>query len=209
MPITFFILYALLIAFAIYYGWNYKKIRGRRGEKKVSSILMKLPDDYFLFDDVYLTSATHSSQIDHVVISTRGIFVIETKNMKGWIYGSPNADYWTKNMYGNKYYFYNPMKQNFSHVLALKSVLGVSYDKFIPLVVFLDCATLKSRYYGQVLYASELLDYILGFKNQYFTDEEVKELVTRLSLANNTDEETRKEHVKSVKYIKKYRGRSY
>ena len=64
-------------------------------------------------------------------------FVIETKNYKGWITGSEYSDQWIKNMYGKKYPFRNPLKQNYAHVKALEEKLGVSEDKFIPIVAFL------------------------------------------------------------------------
>lgn len=31
-----------------------------------------------------------TTQIDHVLVSTKGIFVIETKHYRGWIFANPN-----------------------------------------------------------------------------------------------------------------------
>lgn len=64
---------------------------------------------------------THTTQIDHIVVSIHGIFVIETKNYKGWIYGNSNNEYWTQNIYGNKYSLYNPLLQNKNHIKSLLS----------------------------------------------------------------------------------------
>ena len=72
--------------------------RGRLGEQKVCSILKKLPAEYYLWNDIVLQRNGYSVQIDHVVISPYGIFVIETKNYTGWIYGNDDSDQWTKNI---------------------------------------------------------------------------------------------------------------
>ena len=66
--------------------------RGLRGERKVFSILKELPDEYYIWNDIVLQRNGYSVQIDHIVISPYGIFVIETKNFKGWIYGQDKID---------------------------------------------------------------------------------------------------------------------
>lgn len=97
------------------------KIKGIIGEKIVASKLSKLPEQqYRVLNDIMLRTEYGTTQIDHIVISIYGIFVIETKNYKGWITGSEYGEYWTKNMYGKKYTFRNPLKQNYAHVKALE-----------------------------------------------------------------------------------------
>ena len=87
--------------------------KGKVGEKRVASILKKLPDDsYKVINDLLLSSNGYSTQIDHIIISIYGIFVIETKFYQGWIYGGENSEYWTQNIYGNKYQLRNPIHQN-------------------------------------------------------------------------------------------------
>ena len=63
-------------------------------------------------------------QIDHVVVSRKGIFVLETKNYTGWIFGNENSQNWTQVIYKRKEKFYNPIWQNFDHIQALKEFLG-------------------------------------------------------------------------------------
>lgn len=72
------------------------RIFGGVGEKTTSSILLFLDKSkYKVINNVVLKSGDKTSQIDHIVISDYGIFVIETKNYKGWILGSENSEYWT------------------------------------------------------------------------------------------------------------------
>ena len=100
-------------------------IKGWFGETAVAVILSRLnPEEYQTINDVIVKTKRGTSQIDHVVISLYGIFVIETKNYKGWITGTDYSEQWTKNMYGKKYKFRNPIIQNYGHVKALEEVLG-------------------------------------------------------------------------------------
>lgn len=71
--------------------------KGKRGEISVAGILKALPKkEYRVINDIVLPTPYGSSQIDHVVVSPYGLFVIETKNYMGWIYGSEFGEYWTK-----------------------------------------------------------------------------------------------------------------
>ena len=113
--------------------------KGKAGERNVATILRQLPkEDYFVFNDLIIKFRNGgSSQIDHVVVSRFAIFVIETKNYKGWIFGHENSEYWTQNIYGYKYRFYNPVKQNAGHIRALREVLD-SFGSlpFVSIVAF-------------------------------------------------------------------------
>ena len=93
----------LLLLYLCLVRWRSAKYKGQIGEKCVSSILSTLPSNYYLFNNIYLQNGTHSTQIDHVIVSPYGIFVIETKNYKGWIYGTKHGEYWTQNIYGVRY----------------------------------------------------------------------------------------------------------
>ena len=172
--------------------------RGRRGEKCVFSILKQLPDEYYIWNDIVLQRNGYSVQIDQVVISPYGIFVIETKNYTGWIYGNDDSDQWTKNMYGYKYHFGNPLKQNFSHVKALAELFCVSVNSFIPIVVFLHGADLRCNTHGTVIYAGQLLDEIYSHRQQMMTLSDVQRLAEVLNAATIETEDTRKEHLNKV-----------
>lgn len=191
-------IFIVLLVLVIYLRLNQAKIIGRFGEKRVSLILNSLPDNYYSFNDIYIRKDDVSVQIDHVIISVYGIFVIETKNYTGWIYGSDKSEKWVKNMYGNKYYFQNPLKQNYSHVKALQDVLGISMDKFIPVVVFLKGATLKCDTKGLVVYSSKLKSLINSYTTPILDVMEVERLVNLLFSLNVIDKKVKKEHVKNI-----------
>lgn len=99
-------------------------IRGKLGEHKVSKLLKRLTKkEGFFINNLTIVNETSSKthQIDHVLISSKGVFCIETKNYAGRIYGNDNSREWTQVLnYGKvKNKFYSPVKQNETHILSL------------------------------------------------------------------------------------------
>ena len=161
--------------------------KGKSGEIRVSNILSRLPDDYHIFNDVYLNNNAYSTQIDHVIISQYGVFVIETKNYSGDVYGHENAENWTQYLQGEGYKFRNPIKQNQSHVVAIKNALHIASCNIIPIVVFLNKVELHCSTSSVVLYAGQLDNYILSHKELLFPkDRSIKQNVMNreLQIAN-------------------------
>lgn len=173
--------------------------QGDSGERYVSHILSHLSAEYHVFNDVYLNSNGRSSQIDHVVISKFGIFVIETKNYSGAIYGSENMEHWTQYLQGEGYKFRNPILQNRSHELAIRNTLHVASSSIIPIVVFLNGADLHCNTTSIVLYAGQLCEYILGHQTASFTSDGAERLSQRLSEAIINDPDRKVKHVWSVR----------
>ncbi len=140
---------------------SYATIAGIRGELRVSKILRRLPkEDFVPLSDIMIRKQDGgTSQIDHVVLSEYGIFVIETKNYKGWIFGNEAAEQWMQVIFESKHPFINPVKQNWGHVRALKGLLSSRFPdiKYFPIVVFAGSATLKEIEASMpVIYEDEL-----------------------------------------------------
>ena len=138
------VLYAVIaVAVFVLLVWlrlSRAKRAGKYGEANIKLRLSGLPEaEYTVFDDIMIPNAsgTGTTQIDHVVVSPYGIFVIETKNYQGWIYGSEHAEKWTQNIYGNKHELFNPLLQNDTHIRALRKLLsGHKFLPFISIVTF-------------------------------------------------------------------------
>jgi hypothetical protein len=136
------------------------KLKGSFGEIKVSLRLKLLSKKkHIVLNDVLLRVGESTTQIDHIVISKSGLFVIETKNYKGWIHGHENSDYWKQTIFTHKYSFENPIKQNKVHVSALKRILsGYPQIRYFPLVVFSGGAVLKNvTHWSPVIYSNQLI----------------------------------------------------
>ena len=88
MPFFSFLIIIAFIALVIYLCWyNSPKQKGKRGEARIHDVIMQLPDEYHVLDDVVLPTNRGTTQIDHIVVSKYGVFAIETKNYRGDIYG--------------------------------------------------------------------------------------------------------------------------
>lgn len=91
--ILFLVVIALFAVGFIWLAFNRAKINGKMGEFEVSAILATLSgNDYIVINNITLPSKFGTTQIDHIVVSIYGIFVIETKNYTGLIYGGENAE---------------------------------------------------------------------------------------------------------------------
>lgn len=179
------------------------KIKGAIGETKVNTRLNFLGNEYTVFKDILIKSSNGlTSQIDELVLSEYGIFVIETKNYKGWIFGNEKSENQTQVIYKEKYTFRNPIKQNWSHIYALKTVLSdFSSLKYFPIVVFSGSATLKNIESSvPVIYDTNLNSTIRKLScEKCISEDELKRIRCILELSEIKEKLARKEHVKSVK----------
>lgn len=187
----------------IYLAINRAKIKGVIGEKKLSSLLMFLDKEvYHIYNDLYIETSRGTSQIDHVVVSQYGIFVIETKSYQGNIYGSFNSDKWTQNIWGNKYSMPNPIRQNRAHIYALKSILP-NYDQssYVSIIAFSSSASLyvTTDENTEVIYFREILSTIKSYNNIVFSSEQVDEICNAIHWANITDKKVRNNHKYEVR----------
>jgi len=84
-----------------------------------------------------------TSEIDVVFITQKGIFVIESKNYSGWIFGDEKSAYWTAMLPDkSKNRFYNPIKQNSTHIKWLGQYLQNSVPLF-SVIAFSERCELK------------------------------------------------------------------
>ena len=180
-----------------------RRSKGRIGEHRVAHILGRLPKDrYQVINDLLLrTSSGSTTQIDHVVISQYGIFVIETKFYKGWIYGGENSEFWTQNIYGNKYTLRNPILQNAGHVRVLRQMLKDYGDiPFIPIVAFSRQATLGVSSGTPVIYWNQIRKVIGQFKEKRIAPDALTGIYNKLIESNIPDsKESRREHIRNVR----------
>lgn len=170
------------------------------GEFNVSVVLATLPkDEYQVINDIIIPSKYCITQIDHVVVSIYGIFVIETKNYKGLIYGGEDAETWTKNMWGNKYSLRNPLKQNYGHVKSLQAILNIPKEMFIPIVVFSNRAKLRVQTQETVINLWRLRSEIKKHKIPIIPSEQLIDYRSSIELAAIDDKDIAKSHKANVR----------
>lgn len=159
-----------------------RKVKGYIGEYKVANILSKLDKrNYFVINDVTINANGYQSQIDHVIISSYGVFVIETKNYKGTIKGSESSKDWQQVFDKNQHRFYNPILQNQGHIYAIANQLkDIAKVEYISLIVFTNKSTLKTNTTTKVLSSKDLLKIIKNYKHVTINNKQKKEIINRL-----------------------------
>jgi len=181
-----------IIGFAI--GRYRTHLFQNRGEAKVAWALKRFAaPDYHLLNHITLPLEGGSTQIDHILISRFGIFVIETKDYGGWIFGAGDDRYWTQVFYGNKFRFLNPLRQNHGHVRALQKLLDfLPPDSFRSIVVFTGDARFKTTVPAGVFDLNQLLSYVERQTTEVMSINRVQFCVgrletVRLSISKETD----------------------
>ncbi|HEU4962356.1 MAG TPA: NERD domain-containing protein [Bacilli bacterium] len=180
------------------------KVKGFLGEGQVRIVLSRLKQDRYtvLYDLCVPNGKGGTSQIDHVVVSPYGIFVIETKNYKGLIYGSEQDQKWTQVINRYKTPFYNPVLQNKGHIKALQFVLEEFPEApFFSIVAFSERATLKKVRVSSavVTYSFRVGRVIRKHQKVLLSAADVQRISAKLRSANIVDRAARKDHVATIK----------
>jgi restriction system protein len=154
--------------------------KGVLGEFLVNFLLKTfLPkDQYRLIKNITLPTDDGTTQIDHIVVSQFGVFVLETKNMKGWIFGDAKQKQWTQKIFKYTGKFQNPLHQNYKHTQTLASCLAIPTEHIYSVIVFIGDSTFKTKMPENVTYARGCVEYIKSKHEIHFTAEQVDEIVT-------------------------------
>lgn len=188
-----------------------RRLKGAFGELIVKSRLKRLNGrNYKILNNVIIQKGNYSSQIDHIIVSNYGIFVVETKNFKGWIFGHEKSEYWTHILFKRKYQFRNPVKQVWGHINSLKRILdNSSVISFYPIVVFTGSGKLKKITSNiPVIKINKLLRYIKSnSKEEVLTDDKVLEIVKIISSSNAVKvRHSKRKHIAKAKAHKSQRN---
>lgn len=180
-----------------------KEIKGTLGETRQEIRLHKLDrEKYKVINDIIIPNKDKTSQIDHLIISNYGIFVIENKNFSGSIYGSEKDRSWTQVMGKSRNTFYNPILQNYGHIKALQAIVGNNKPMY-SIIVFGEKATLKKidieNKNIKVINETKLLETIKVYNEEVLTIEEVKESLNKVLKSMSTTRQDIKAHVKNIK----------
>ena len=156
--------------------------KGLTGEFLVNTAArLFLPkDEYHLIKDVTLPADGGTTQIDHIIVSRYGVFVIETKNMKGWIFGSANQKTWTQKIYKHTNKFQNPLHQNYKHIKTLEALLDIPASAIHSLVVFVGDSRFKTELPENVVYAGGYIRYIKARREVILSQADVETVTAHI-----------------------------
>jgi restriction system protein len=206
--LTLYIVFSLIF---LIIGFLLEKKRHSRkiniGEAAVMRIISKSfsEKEYHLLNNITLSWKNGSTQIDHILVSRYGIFVIETKHYSGWIFGNPISKKWTQVIYKKKSIFQNPIHQNAIHVNRIKEMLEFLNPNAIhSIIVFTGSAELKTALPENVLYINDLVSYIKSYNEEEMSQNRLEFCIGRIEsqryqISKQTD-------VQHQEYLRKKHG---
>lgn len=159
-------------------------------------------DTYHLIKNVTLPTEDGTTQIDHVIVSVYGVFVVETKNLKGWIFGTPTQRTWTQKIYKHSNTFQNPLHQNYKHTKTLQALLGLEEHQLHSVIVFIGESEFKTTMPANVTYGMGYVRYIQSKTEPVLSGERVVEITQAIEagrLARTLS--NHREHVKHVQNL--------
>ena len=160
-------------------------IKGKVGELAVAvhvKLYLKDPQYILLNDCTLPDEQSGTTQIDHILLSPFGIFVIETKNYTGWIFGGERQKMWTQKIYKNSYKFQNPLHQNYKHMKVLEDVLSdiVEPEYMHSVIVFMPESEFKTAMPSNVFRGAAWTDYVKGFQDEVIPAMKLKRIKLRI-----------------------------
>jgi hypothetical protein len=189
----------LLVALAIGFAIGRHRVHAiqNRGEARLSREVQNRfhSPDYHLLSHITLRLKDRTTQVDHILISRFGIFVIETKGYKGWIFAGAKDRNWTQVLYRAKFRFQNPLRQNYKHVCAVRELLEFLDPEVVhPVVVFTGEAVFKTDIPDGVFTLRQFLAYLESHRTEVLSVNRTQFCIgrleaTRLSITQTTDVE--------------------
>lgn len=177
-------------------------VKGYIGELRVRVLAHWRLDKrvYRRLHNVTLSTPDGTTQIDHVFLSSFGIFVLETKNMRGWIFGSETQAQWTQKIYKRTFKFQNPLRQNYKHLKALEALLGVDPIHLHSVITFVGGSSFKTAMPDNVTQGSGFIRYIRSFQQPVFSEQEVAAFAQALQAGRHAPTlATHRRHVQNLK----------
>lgn len=183
---------------------------GKRGEKLTErelNLVKLFGRNGKVLRNIYVPKDNgETSEVDVVFITQKGIFVIESKNYSGWIFGDEKSTSWTAMLPNkDKNKFYNPVKQNRTHIKWLRQYLNYDIPLFSIITFSERCElkkiTIESNNINVIkrdrLFAT--IRNIWDDSEDKLDDEKVNEIYTRLEVLTNVDEAIKVAHIKNIK----------
>ncbi|OUS04083.1 nuclease [Gammaproteobacteria bacterium 42_54_T18] len=197
---SWYLIPIFIFAIVIKSAW----FKGILGEWQVNLLIKFFLDknDYHLIKNVTLPTEDGTTQIDHIIVSKYGVFVVETKNMKGWIFGSENQKQWTQQIFKHKSKFQNPLHQNYKHVKTLEACLNAKNDSIFSVIIFIGDSTFKTKVPENVRFARGGIEYIKSKTDIAFNAEEVAGVIEQIENGRlERSFKTNRQHVRHVQEI--------
>ena len=159
------------------------KSKGKTGESTVSDVLTSycLEHPFRVLNQVTLDCKDGNTRIDHILLTTRGILVIQTNPYTGWIFGRYNNKTWKQVIFRKKQEFQNPIMHNKKNISAVRTLLDfIPKEKIKGLVVFPKGARFKTKIPNGVIHINRLQSYLENFNYGLLSEDEISSCMNHL-----------------------------
>jgi len=171
------------------------------------AINKKIKGKYVVLKNIYIPHEGKTTEIDLIMVHEKGIFVFESKNYSGTIYGEIDQLNWIQVLdNGSKNKFYNPIRQNQTHIKALAKYLDLPEEDFLSYVIFSERCTLKKVPPKTpqiiVLRRPEMLERLqlqIAYNKRKYDDETFGKIISKLREGTNKSEEEKQKHIEDIK----------
>ena len=178
--------------------------KGWVGEQRLQRLIRAQlnPLVYVDLHNVTLPTAAGSTQIDHLIFSPYGLFVLETKNFRGWIFGTERQSQWTQQIFKKRSRFQNPLRQNYKHTKAIQELLGVAPEYVHSVIAFVGDCEFKTEMPPQVTRGDGFVSHIQSFTQTVWSPEQMQDLLDKLEAVRlQPGRATDQQHVAHVKEL--------
>ena len=181
--VVLLVLLSAIVGSAVgFFAGRFLLVNQNIGEALVANALSRLTIPQVLINNVTLPAVNGTTQIDHLLVTEHGLFVVETKHYKGWLFGRPNDDYWTQTIYRKRSRFRNPLLQNVGHVKTVQALFKLPESAFIGVVVFTGEAEFKSDLGPQVIHLADLLEFVGRDRQKVLDERQIAYVVGRIEM---------------------------
>lgn len=195
--------------------WKLKLDDGKKGENIIYAIIENNLKDipHKTLKNLYMPYGKNkTTEIDLLLITDSGLYVFESKYYSSWIYGNEEDKYWTQTFRnGYKTKFYNPIKQNKTHISVLRNNLKEHF-KTLPIrsyVIFSNAVTFKTfdidsyndKSSNKIYLMNELEDYLeedILDTDEVLTESEIESIYNLLLPYSNVSDEVKEQHIKDI-----------
>jgi len=192
---------------------NYKNT-GQIGEYATTYTLSNnnIKGYYKIINNAYLPNNGKLTEIDIIIVHEKGIFVFESKNYSGWIFGSEKQTQWTQSLRGGeKNHFYNPIMQNKTHCRSVATFLDIPESYVISYIVFSSrCKIINvpdNSNKFTIIKRDQLLDCLrkdLDNRIILFSENKVDKYYEKLNYRADQNDELKQYHIDKAKKITNY-----
>lgn len=189
--------------------WSVAFNTGTYGELSTFYNLERLKSNNKILTNIYIPKKDgKTTEIDILMINPTGIYVFESKNYSGWIFGDENSKMWTQTLKnGKKNRFYNPIWQNKGHISALDEFLNKQYSNLVySYIVFSERCELKKITIKssdiKVINRYSLNNFIkkdIESKQNRLSEMQINEIYRKLEVRTLVNKVVKDKHIQDIK----------